>query len=644
MRDAWIKVVVCASMLCLPWGAAFSQQPDALESLLASAQQAQARSAFQTAADFYRQAAALHPEIAELKANLGLMYYQTGKNDQAAEAFRQAIRQKPTLFVPNLFLGLDYVKLKRFKEAIPYIKQAVLSKPADIQAQLGLGEAYAGSGNTRLAIPSYLRASQLDPGNADVWYHLGVSYLEQVEADARVMLTRYKDSAYLQALMADNFSEQRALIQAAEAYKKALSFPAFPPDTHASYGFVLLNRHDLLGAERELTSELESNPGSLTAKLGMARLRVEQGAIEQGATEIAEIWKIDAGFLAANVQRFKAGLDQPKHSALLRVFEERERTGDVAENMAGLFRTAANDERLVSLRTTSDTEIANRSTQVRFGKPAQMYAQGEYRQCSDLLSSRPQPLPAYELRLQAVCAYSTGDYRHAFDAAAKMAVSAGAEAEGLYWETKSAQRLATDALVRASEMDSSSTKFHILLGDIYRQRKYFPDAEQEYRKALALQPEDAGALFGLALALLADDQIDEAFQVAQAALKTNSDDPELNAVMGEILCARNDFSGAEPYLKKSLNTKPEYVSHVHALLGKVYIHTDRTQDAIAELKLALPNDNDGRLHYQIGRLYLKIGDRESAKQALEVSERLRRAGLNRAAVAMQQSEDDSEPQ
>jgi tetratricopeptide (TPR) repeat protein len=114
--------------------------------------------------------------------------------------------------------------------------------------------------------------------------------------------------------------------------------------------------------------------------------------------------------------------------------------------------------------------------------------------------------------------------------------------------------------------------------------------------------------------------------------------------MGEILCARSDFAGAEGYLKKSLNTKPEYVPHVHALLGKVYARTGRTEQAIAELKLALTDDKDGTVHYQIARLYLKVGDPDSAKQAFEVSRRIRTDGLNRAAVAMQQGEDDSESQ
>src|SRR5207247_8802722 len=107
-----------------------------------------------------------------------------------------------------------------------------------------------------------------------------------------------------------------------------------------------------------------------------------------------------------------------------------------------------------------------------------LYASGKYRQCTDLLASRLPQLQVSELRLLTSCAYSTGDYRHAFDAGAKLAASSLTEAEGLYWETTATQRLATQALSRASEIDSSSPKMHVLLGDLYRQRKFFPEAEQ----------------------------------------------------------------------------------------------------------------------------------------------------------------------
>jgi predicted Zn-dependent protease len=114
--------------------------------------------------------------------------------------------------------------------------------------------------------------------------------------------------------------------------------------------------------------------------------------------------------------------------------------------------------------------------------------------------------------------------------------------------------------------------------------------------------------------------------------------------MGEILCARNEYADAEPFLKRSLNTKPEFVSRVHALLGNVYAKTNRTQQAIAELRLALDSDKDGSLHYQVARLYLKVGDRASANQAFEVSKRIQREALMHATVAMEQGANDTESQ
>lgn len=640
-----IGVVVVCCVLCVLPGSASPQQPDQLESLLASAQDAQARSDFQAAAEFYRQAVSIHPEIPELRANLGLMYYQTGKDEQACEAFRQAIRLKPRLFVPNLFLGLEYVKLKRFSEAIPYLKQAALAKSTDLQVQIALGQAYAGNGKTRLATASYSRATQLNPGNADAWYHLGVSYLEQVEADARILLTRHKDSAYVQALMAETFAEQRALIQADNAYKKVLAYPKFPPGAHANYGFVLLNRHDLSGAEQQLSSELASNPGSLMAKLGLARLHLEQGATGQTVKDIEEIWKADAGFLRSNASLLNTGLPRPKRAELQGLLEERQAAGSLTPEVVALFGSPAAPDATADPSPGSGTNASPlQSAKKPAGDAAKLSATGNYGACSEMLASRLRQLQTRDLQLLASCAYSTGNYRNALDAAAKLASNVATEAEGLYWETKSAQKLATAALARASATDPSSPKLHVLLGDIYRQWKSFPDAEQEYRKALALRPGDAGALFGLSLALLADGQNDEALTVAQTALATNPDDPEFNAVMGEILCARNDFPGAEPYLRKSLNTKPEFVSRVHALLGKVYAQTNRTQQAIAELKLALTSDKDGSLHYQIARLYLKVGDRDSAARAFEASKRLEREGLMRATVAMEQGQNDSESQ
>lgn len=624
---------------CVLQGAALSQPSDSLESLLASAHEAQARSDFQSAAEFYRQAVQLHPEVAELNANLGLMYYQLGKDQQAIDALVRANRLKPALLVPDLFLGLEYVKLKKFKEAISHLRRATAAKPSDVQVQVALGQAYAGTGETRLATRSYRRATELEPQSADHWYRLGVSYLEQVEVDTRILLTRDKDSPYLLALIADNLSDRHAFIQAADAYQKALALRAAIPGEHASYGFVLLNRHDIEGAQDQFQSELASYPGSLWALLGRARLQVERGAADAGAKDVVSVWNSDRGFLENNVQRLKSGITPAERAELQRALERQVSAGGAPTDLLALFQPSDGSEPVSQVRNSLQ---AGPSTEHKGGSAEVAFAKGLYGQCASVLASQFSALSAKQLRTLAVCAYSTGAYRQAAEAADKMALTASTEAEGLYWETKSCQRLAAEALTYASSIDSGSPEMHILLGDIYRQKNQTRDAEREYRKALALRPGDTGALFGLSLALLADEQIVEALGVAQAGLKGNPDDPELNAVMGEILCERQDFTNAEVYLKKSLNTKPEYVSHVHALLGKVYARTNRPQEAVAEFKLALPDDQDGRIYYQIGRVYVSLGERDAAQEAFAISKRLKTEGLTRAAVSLQPPDDDSE--
>jgi len=642
-RLKWTAAICSALVLWPVLGAAVPQQPADMESILASAQQAQARGDFVAAAGFFRTAVSLQPDLAELRANLGLMDYQTGNHEEAIASFQQAIRLNPRLFVPQFFLGLEDLRLRRFQDATAYLKRAALIKPGDVQVRLALGKAYVALGETRLAIASFSQAAHLDAANAEAWFHLGVAYLEQVEADARLIVERHKDSGYFHALVADSYVDQHAFARAEEAYKTATGFQVLPAGVHASYGFLLLNQHDLQGAEREFNAELMLNPGSLLARLGVARLRVEQGAAAEAAALITQIWNADESFLRANASLLGAEPSQASLAELRRAVRERIAAGETDPELLSVLidkdadrgEIAASPARAIAV----DRSKLPRENPTIDGRAA--YANGHYGVCSDLLGARLQVLQEKDLRVLAACSYFSGKYETAFAVGQKLALGAPTEAEGMYWETRSGQRLAAEALAHASAIDSNSPGLHILLGDVYRERWQYQEAEQEYRRALTLSPGNAGALLGLTLTLIANSEFDEAQKLTDEALKTNPDDPETNSVMGEILCSRQDFSGAEPYLKKALRSKPELLPHVHALLGRVYAETARTQDAIAELTLGLADDRDGGIHYQLGRLYLKIGDKESAKQALGVSERMQRERLARSVRVIAQEKPDS---
>lgn len=197
------------------------------------------------------------------------------------------------------------------------------------------------------------------------------------------------------------------------------------------------------------------------------------------------------------------------------------------------------------------------------------------------------------------------------------------DAEGWYRTVKTYQRLGITALGCASGLAPESPRLHALLGDAYQQRRMFREAEDEYSKILALEPDNLGGLAGLAAAYLHDGRFEQARAAAQKALIRDPVDSEINLLMGEIFVAEREYAKAEPYLIHSLHARPDLLPRAHALLGRVYARSGRTKEAISELSQAVTSDNDGSVYYQLARLYQSSGDEKAAAEAFEKSQQLR---------------------
>jgi predicted Zn-dependent protease len=243
-------------------------------------------------------------------------------------------------------------------------------------------------------------------------------------------------------------------------------------------------------------------------------------------------------------------------------------------------------------------------------------------------------------QLLASCSFFAGDFQTSSMAARHLKGNPVSRVQGLYWETKADQALAIAALTRASEIDANSPRMHVLIGDVFRQKRKWDNAEAEYRKAVSLDPESRVARLSLAIVLFSELKTDEAFEIDRSLLREEANDPEANLLAGEILVQRNLFAEAEPHLLKCTHLKSEFMPRVHALLGQVYAETNRIPAGIEEYKSGLSTDEDGSLHYQLGRLYQKQGDRKAAQQAFAESQRLRRQWDDRARIALEQGSTD----
>jgi tetratricopeptide (TPR) repeat protein len=66
----------------------------------------------------------------------------------------------------------------------------------------------------------------------------------------------------------------------------------------------------------------------------------------------------------------------------------------------------------------------------------------------------------------------------------------------------------------------------MMIGDTYRQRQRYEEAEGEYKKALALVPNEPGALLGLAADYFMENKFDDAWSTNQLALNESPENPK----------------------------------------------------------------------------------------------------------------------
>jgi tetratricopeptide (TPR) repeat protein len=288
----------------------------------------------------------------------------------------------------------------------------------------------------------------------------------------------------------------------------------------------------------------------------------------------------------------------------------------------------------------SQTSTVDASATLVSAKEA--YSMGRYGECAARLESSLSGRDPDALQLLARCSFLTGGYKLTSSATyALRELPSQPTGATLYWAIKANEKLAFESLARYQELEPNSARSHILLGDIYRQRDRPEDAQKEYNSALTLSPNDLAALLGLATAYLQEAKVEQAVESAQKALDRSPADPDVNLVMGEALITQHKFTEAEPFLLKAFNAKPQVLPHVHALLGRAYAAEGKTKEAIAQLRMGAESDQDGSVHYQLAKLYTKVGDKADAELAFAQMKVLKQKRREGAVIALEDSHPSS---
>lgn len=208
----WVLLSACGAQ----------QVSQEVEEHFRAAQQDQQAGQLDAAAQEYRTALRVDPQLPEAYANLGLIYYAQGKFEDSATALVKANELRPRMRGVSLWLGIDYVKLNQPARAIPLLREAVALDPADKQPQSWLGTALWNAGHTTAAIGQLRKANALFPSDPDLSFVLGEAYRKAADQGIEIILAASADTPLLNQIFGDIYRDQRSWPKAIAHYQLAL--------------------------------------------------------------------------------------------------------------------------------------------------------------------------------------------------------------------------------------------------------------------------------------------------------------------------------------------------------------------------------------------------------------------------------------
>jgi len=128
-----------------------------------------------------------------------------------------------------------------------------------------------------------------------------------------------------------------------------------------------------------------------------------------------------------------------------------------------------------------------------------------------------------------------------------------------------------------------------------------PDAIDEWRKALAMNPTDDHANHSLGALLMQTGRLAEAQPLFAQALRTNPDYPNANADLGVVLAASGHMDEAIPHFEKELVLTPGS-AYAHSNYARALAQFGHLDEAISHFrKAAEAEPNDAAVHTNLGR-------------------------------------------
>jgi tetratricopeptide (TPR) repeat protein len=579
-----------------------------------------------------KNAVGLAPQFSGPLMNVGLVYAMRGEQAEAEASFKQAIVVNPRSIPARMALANYYVVVGKPGSAEEVVRAALAieprnatanralaylalrtGRPAQAEAPLRLAAEVSTDLQDRLTLADYLVAQRRTPEAARVLEELRSHKEAFAAASVRLAGIEYEagraDRAHqivLEILQKEpnnaevmtvrgNWLLREKKVDGAEAAATA-AIKANPRLAAAQIllGAVLVARHDTTEALKAYNHAIDLNPRATDAHLALARLNLSLGRNE-----------LAAQFARQAVDAIPANGDA--HLLLARALLA---AGDLesARLEAQILQRGAGDAAAVQ---TFIGDLAYRTRDRQGARRAYERAVALDPGAVDALTGLvtldvgAKKLDVAIARVDAQLAKQPRNARLLM-LAARTHLTAGHTEKG-------------EALLRSAiEVDPSYYDAYRVLGEVYADNQRIDDARREYERLVQTKPDDSPAHTMIAILLQQQGNMEEARKRYEKVLEL---DPR-SAVAANNLAYMQAEKGTD--LDRALNlaqtAKAELPddADIDDTLGWIYVKRNLHGLAIDTLRRSVDRQPDNALYqYHLGVAYLKAGDKERARKALE---------------------------
>ncbi len=265
-------------LVCNP---TFCQTPDAAQ-YAEQGQEALAAGHLDEAQRDFEALRGLQPNVAEVHAILGRIYYQQRKFSLAAAELEAALKLKPSLPKARTLLAISLSEMTEYRKALPGLEDCFLHSgdPAEKQmCGLQLERAYLGLNLNQKAVEAALQMDKLYPDDPEVLYHSSQIYGKMAFEAVQRMSIVAPNSPWRHLAAAEVNESQGATAAAIEEYRQVLELDPNRPGVHYRIGRTLLAqgrrsgaKQDQTDALKEFLAELEIDPANANAAYEAAEI------------------------------------------------------------------------------------------------------------------------------------------------------------------------------------------------------------------------------------------------------------------------------------------------------------------------------------------------------------------------------------